>query len=136
MGKNNRVKKTQVKLCPGCNKPFTTAIGTKERTTCSYACSNIYFRSTKLGKTNYKNKCFYFNQRKCIVCGESKVVDVHHFDLNRDNDEITNLIPLCPTHHKYMHSRYRSEVIDKVDQFRKFAEKYREVPWEHKRYKH
>jgi hypothetical protein len=45
---------------------------------------------------------------------EDKIVDVHHLDENRDNNDIYNLIPLCPTHHRYWHSTYKNEIENKV----------------------
>lgn len=39
---------------------------------------------------------------------------VHHFDENKKNNTKENLIPLCPTHHQYWHSRYRFLVEGKI----------------------
>ena len=91
----------------------------KEKITCSYSCSNTHFRSGvndpnyKTGD-NYRTKCFLYHKKECIICGENKIVAVHHYDENHDNNEIDNLIPLCPTHHQYVHSRYKDEVLDKI----------------------
>lgn len=43
-----------------------------------------------------------------------KIVEVHHFDGNNTNNTPENLMPLCPTHHRYWHSRYKELVYDKV----------------------
>jgi hypothetical protein len=118
------------KTCPVCGKEFQTQIGNKgERTTCSYSCSNTYFRSGENNpnwgnygdsneKNGYRRICFEKHKKECIICGESKIVAVHHFDENRNNNNPENLIPLCPTHHQYIHSRYKDEVIDKVIEYR------------------
>lgn len=53
-----------------------------------------------------------------MICGENKIVAVHHYDENRKNNSIENLIPLCPTHHQYVHSRYKEEVMDKINKYR------------------
>ena len=39
--------------------------------------------------------------------------------MNEDHsdDRIENLVPLCPTHHQYMHSRYKSEILPKVEEY-------------------
>jgi uncharacterized OB-fold protein len=111
------------KDCPVCGKTFETQVGNKgERTTCSYSCSNTYFRS---GKSNpnwkgerYRTLCFEYHKKECIICGENKIVAVHHFDENHNNNEPSNLIPLCPTHHQYVHSAYKDEVMDTIIDYR------------------
>ena len=39
-----------------------------------------------------------------------------------DNNDPANLIPLCPTHHSYVHSRYKDEIQPIID---KFVEEYK-----------
>ena len=116
----------KTKICWHCQKEFEikdTKIGNTQRT-CSKACSNSYFNTKKDGngktpKTSYIRICFDANPFECIICGEKNSVDVHHFDGDHRNKSLTNLIPLCPTHHRYMHTRkLKSLIIDKVNQFR------------------
>jgi len=121
--------KIVIKECPVCNNEFETQVGTKnEKTTCSHSCSNTYFRS---GKNNpnwklisdnkdrfYRDICFIHHDKRCVVCGEDKIVSVHHYDENHSNNEPSNLIPLCPTHHHYIHSKWKDEVIDIVTEYR------------------
>lgn len=38
----------------------------------------------------------------CIVCGFEHS-DVHHIDRNRVNNHPTNLVTLCPNHHRLVH---------------------------------
>ena len=66
----------------------------------------------------YQRICFEYHPHKCCVCGEENIVAVHHYDSNHNNNEVSNLIPLCPTHHCYIHSRYKNEIQDKVDEYR------------------
>lgn len=43
---------------------------------------------------------------QCCVCGEcdrTKVLHVHHIDGNHSNDDISNLVVLCPTCHNRAH---------------------------------
>ena len=111
------------KFCPVCGNEFQTKSGSKgEKITCSYSCSNTHFRS---GNSNpnwkddsYRTTCFYNHKKECIICGENKIVTVHHFDENRNNNSPENLIPLCPTHHQYVHSRYKNDVIDIIVKYR------------------
>ena len=111
-----------VKKCPVCGVEFETTINSKgEKTTCSYSCSNTFFRS---GKNNpnwkdekYQTTCWAHHSKQCVICGESLVVAVHHYDGNHHNNSPENLVPLCPTHHHYVHSRYKDLVIDIVDEY-------------------
>lgn len=104
------------KTCPVCDKQYL-----KEGRTCSYSCSNKLFRS---GENNgnwkqdaYRTTCFKHHGKKCIVCGEEKIVTVHHINENHSDNRPENLIPLCPTHHQYVHSRYKNEVQPYIDKF-------------------
>lgn len=122
--KNGKRRKYNIeeKLCPVCDSVFETKIGSKEeRTTCSYGCSNIYFRSGEdngnFKGNNYRTICFHHHEKECVVCGEDLIVEVHHYDENSKNNSPENLIPLCPTHHQYWHSRYRYLVKPSVDEY-------------------
>lgn len=112
------------KICPVCGKEFYTDVGKKGRkkVCCSYACSNTYFRSGENNgmyhkATKYTTLAFRQHPHKCCVCGEEKIVEIHHFDGNHNNNDIINLVPLCPTHHQYIHSRFKDLIIDKVIEY-------------------
>ena len=60
---------------------------------------------------NYREKAFKEYSHECAVCGyneDKDILEVHHIDENRENNEIDNLIILCPichrklTSHKYI----------------------------------
>lgn len=108
------------KTCPVCNVEFSTKY--KKQITCGYSCSNTYFRSgldnPNWKGTDYRAVCFLHHEKKCVICGEEKIVGVHHYDYNNKNNDPGNLIPMCPTHHQYVHSRYKDKVIDKVNEYR------------------
>lgn len=97
--------------CPVCGKDKKHP----DRLTCSYSCSNRYVDRTK--RTGYRSICFYHHEKKCIICGENKIVSVHHMDEDRTNNSPENLIPLCPTHHQYVHSRYKHLILDKIEKY-------------------
>lgn len=113
-----------IKICPVCKNEHA-----KTGTTCSYSCSNKFFRHGRKGGTQYKDDddlieagnyralCFRHHGKKCIVCKEEKIVTVHHINENHDDNRIENLVPLCPTHHQYIHSRYKDEVQPFIDEF-------------------
>lgn len=99
-------------VCPVCDMEFvSTTEGSNAKTTCSHACANTYFRTGinhgKWNPNSYRSTCFHFHKKECVVCKEDKIVTVHHLDENHDNNDPANLVPLCPTHHQYWHSRYK-----------------------------
>lgn len=108
-----------MRKCKVCDKPIKNYKESKG--TCSYSCSNIYFRSGEQNGmwsgNNYQLICFANHKKECIVCGENKIVAVHHADHNHNNNDPENLIPMCPTHHQYVHSQYRSEVQPVIDKY-------------------
>lgn len=122
--KTNRDKRyKEYKTCPVCKENFLVSKNTKKKSiTCSYACSNKFFRS---GENNgnwkeeaYRTTCFLHHDKMCVVCGEKLIVEVHHYDENKQNNSPENLIPLCPTHHQYLHSRHKDLVQHIVDAYR------------------
>ena len=105
--------------CKVCSEPIKNYKSSKG--TCSRSCANKHFRS---GEDNgnwkgekYQSICFLHHNKKCVVCEESKIVAVHHYDHNHENNDPTNLVPLCPTHHNYVHSRYAVEVQPIIDEY-------------------
>ncbi len=117
------------KICPVCFKEFKTSKGSKkEKTVCSHGCSNTFFRSgsnnpnwkinrvgIKHGSTVYRRVCFEYYPYECLVCQESKVVEVHHLDKDTNNNKIENLVPLCQTHHAYIHFGFQKEIQVFID---------------------
>jgi hypothetical protein len=125
----NRFKyKVITKECPVCGKSFTAQLNhPREKTTCSYACANTFFRSginngshqkaikkyseNELPSRTIQTKCFDTHDYKCCICSENRIVHVHHFDENHNNNDILNLIPLCPTCHQLFHTKQYRDVI-------------------------
>jgi hypothetical protein len=119
------------KRCPVCDSEFKTSLGhRKEKDTCSHGCANAFFRSGENNgnfgirpgtRNNYRRVCFSNNEKKCIIhgCGEARIVEVHHIDGDRNNNSPDNLIPLCPTHHAYCHSRFKYLIEDQIKKFKK-----------------
>lgn len=63
---------------------------------------------------SYKNVCWEYNEKKCIICDESLIVAVHHINENHNDNRPDNLAPLCMNHHSYIHSRHKGLIIDKI----------------------
>jgi len=107
------------KICPVCTGVFKTLKNHKdEKITCSRACANTYFRSgANNGNYNneaYRNICFQYHEKECVICKEKLILCVHHMDGNHKNNDPENLVPMCPTHHQYFHSRYRQMVEPQI----------------------
>lgn len=113
-----KINPQNYKICPVCKKSYN-----KDGKTCSYACANTFFRSN-VNNPNWKNEayrttCFHHHGKKCIICGEEKIVEVHHINENHNDNAPENLIPLCPTHHQYVHSRFKKNVSDAIENYQK-----------------
>lgn len=114
-----------LKICPICSNPIKDY---KNNETCSSKCAKIHFseqyrKYAKIPWANsnkdseYREICFKYHEKKCIICGEDLIVSVHHYDENHANDLPENLVPMCPTHHQYMHSSYKYILKECVDEY-------------------
>ena len=103
--------------CAVCDKPLKS----DNVDTCSHACSNTYYRSginhPNHNDRGYRIICFHYHEKQCIVCDEENIVEVHHYDGDKKNNDPRNLIPLCSTHHKYVHSKFKHLIIDEVEEY-------------------
>ena len=110
---------TNMRRCIVCDDPIKDY--KKSKGTCSHACSNTHFKDLRNKPeryTRYRTICFANHRTECVVCGEAKIVGVHHYNEDHTDNRPENLVPMCPTHHQYLHSKYRCEVIDKVEAYR------------------
>lgn len=114
--------------CKNCNIKFLV----KERQNlfpskieyfCTRKCANATGGKAKSAKyhsdedAHYATVAWRHHVKECVICGENLVVAVHHFDENHDNNDPKNLVPLCPTHHTYIHSRHKYLIEDKVNEY-------------------
>ena len=125
-----------IKICPICENEFETKSGhSREKIVCSHSCANTYYRTgvehpnhksddELTGEAKHRTICFRYHEKKCVCCDERNIVEVHHYDGNKKNDKPENLVPLCSTHHRYWHSRFRYLIKLIVDEYVKnFKEK-------------
>jgi len=90
---------------------------------CSRSCANSVGGKAKAEKyhsddvAQYRTVAWRHHDKKCIICEESNIVAVHHLNENHKDNRPENLIPLCPTHHQYWHSKYKYLIEDKVLQY-------------------
>ncbi len=62
----------------------------------------------------------YVGKLGCLTCGEKRFVDAAHFVAARDggSNQITNMIPLCPTHHRlYDRGKLFDKELKKLSSF-------------------
>jgi hypothetical protein len=116
------------KICPVCGKSFSVLNYGKQvrKVTCSYSCSNTYFRSGKNagnyidGKhTNGYGTISSFYTKHCIAlkcahCNIDDILDIHHADEDRSNNLITNLVLLCPNDHLRWHRHKDTDVMESI----------------------
>lgn len=95
----------------------------KEKYFCSRTCANSVGGKAKSKKYHYDEVASYttiawrYHERKCLVCEEVNVVAVHHLNEIHSDNRPENLVPLCPTHHQYMHSKHKYLIEDKVSTY-------------------
>jgi hypothetical protein len=107
-----------IKKCCVCDKPIKNYKYSKG--TCSHSCSNTHFKELRNKPekyTQYATICWHYHVKECIVCKESNIVAVHHYNENHNDNTLSNLVPLCPTHHQYMHSRFKIQIQHIVDEY-------------------
>jgi len=91
-----------LKLCAGCH----TRLYNYDRV----LKSNIK-RNFKISVENYQNIT-----RKCDSCGFDKVVKIHRLDMNKNNNNLQNLVGLCPNCHRMIRTlKYHDEIQTILD---------------------
>lgn len=110
------------KICSVCKKEFIVLDnkwGNRQKT-CSISCSNTEKKKGVTYKKVYKcyrQPCLTHNGKSCILCEFSDVVVVHHLDHNRKNNNLQNLVTLCPNHHALAHKKeFREQIEQQIKQ--------------------
>lgn len=71
-----------------------------------------------MSKIRYRQKCLSQKINVCNICGDRSDLYVHHIDGDRENDTLSNLIPLCPSCHRKVHSpKSHNPAIDRYTDF-------------------
>ncbi len=80
-----------------------------------YRFNNKMSYSKRTLSNSFKNKALFFYKERCSICGYHKKnipLDVHHLDGNRNNNEVKNLLVVCPNHHREIeYGKYSNEYI-------------------------
>lgn len=79
---------------------------------CSSSCATSFNNHFKVGEkhprysgNDYRKKAFEAYPHKCAVCGwatDEEVLEVHHKNEDHNDNNINNLVILCPICHKYL----------------------------------
>lgn len=94
--------------CDYCHKKFKRlkSAVSKNYNFCSKTCSNR-FKNIEMtnwtNSTDYRRNAFNTYPHKCAICGwdkDERILEVHHINENRNNNDISNLMILCPICHK------------------------------------
>lgn len=105
------------KPCISCGKPILAGLNKK---TCSRKCANTHRQGIKykIGRPrdkviHYKSlkiRLFKFRGNKCERCGYDvhEILQLHHKDRNRQNNDLDNLELICPNCH------YREHLVEKI----------------------
>jgi hypothetical protein len=108
-----------IKICECCNNSYiwngrekTKAY--KNARFCSRSCANNRKTWWVDNAVSYRTIAFNHWKQECAICGFDKIVSIHHIDENHENNNPTNLIPLCPNHHEMVHSKWKNEVIPTI----------------------
>jgi len=108
--KAQHLKGTKQYTCKHCSKQFLNPPSHK-RVYCSRACvskSNLEEWNPAFS-TVRKSMVKRGMIKACIKCGydkEPKILGVHHIDENRKNNELSNLMVLCPNCHSLEHLKH------------------------------
>lgn len=107
----NKVKSVKV-YCSTCNQEIIKMPSDIKKSKtgdlfCSHSCSAKKTNITRsLYKSAYRSKAFRELPNHCEICGYNKLINilqVHHKDRDRTNNDINNLQILCPTCHHENH---------------------------------
>jgi len=100
------------KPCLVCGRPILAGLNKK---TCSRACANRYRKGIKYLFNRPKDKVVSYRALKlrlikkygkvCLRCNYNKydILQIHHKDRNRQNNDLNNLELLCPNCHAEEH---------------------------------
>ena len=113
---------TIIKHCERCGKEYTIICGINTKKSykkrfCSNACAKARDEYWQDHMTQYRTIAKKYHINKCIVCGFDKFLHIHHIDRNRKNNTKENLIPLCLNHHKWIHSKYKQEILPIIEKY-------------------
>jgi len=101
--------------CEYCGEAFYTKITSKARF-CSRQCASKVCKNKKLtNKNNYRDKIRNKYGNQCAICNSFESLRVHHLDENHRNNTEENLILLCESCHRKIHSGPKITIYKKIE---------------------
>lgn len=109
-GKAMSKKGSITRQCKQCGKDFNVSPSEK-RKFCSTECSLEYKRTIWNSSYTSVRKAMFVRGKitKCEICGyceHPEILGVHHKDKNRKNNDLSNLIVVCPNCHSLLHRHH------------------------------
>lgn len=109
----SRIKIKEIFNCLHCGKEFNDGRYFRQRKYCSNQCKG------KIHLTQWKPSYSCIRKRfdlrgmisQCEMCGYNahpEILGIHHKDENRKNNDLSNLIVLCPNCHSLQHRKHIS----------------------------
>ena len=105
-GAKDRAREIYTRICPVCKKEYVT-FKSSNRKTCSRECGNQL-------RTKHNNILVLIKTESlvaCSKCGYSKypnILERHHIDRDRVNNNLSNILILCPNCHAEVHLESRT----------------------------
>lgn len=92
---------------------------------CSRECGNkhkniLVQEEYPISVNNYRQRAMQYYPNYCAVCEwkeDIRILEVHHIDENRNNNDIKNLIILCPICHRKITLKYYILIISKTRKY-------------------
>lgn len=88
-------------------------------------CANKFLYYDSIKKHNYRKwhnldlEVYRRITKKCVICGFDAIVDLHHLDGDHANNSESNLIGLCPNHHKMAHmDEFKDEIRKSIEEYK------------------
>jgi hypothetical protein len=105
-GALDRMREVYTRICPICKKQYITTRSDK-RKTCSKECGRKHQNRPKSALSLIKTESL----TGCSLCGYSKYINIlerHHIDRDRGNNNLSNILILCPNCHAEVHLEGRT----------------------------
>lgn len=67
-----------------------------------------------MASSAYRRKCLEAKGERCIECGATEAIEVHHLNGDRTDDDLDNLVPLCRLHHRRLHRTGLNGLEDQI----------------------